>query len=36
MVRPLDSIGLLTYFRRLKLSKEAQELLAEIRNSPLS
>ncbi len=33
MARPLDGIGLLTYFRRLKLSKEAQGLLAEIRNS---
>src|SRR6266567_3987536 len=36
MARPLDGIGLLTYFRRLKLSKEAQGLLAEIRNSPPS
>jgi putative transposase len=36
MARPLDGIGLLTYFRRLKLSKEAQELLADIRNAPPS
>src|SRR6266566_3432015 len=36
MARPLDGIGLLTYFRRLKLSKEAQKLVTEIRNSPPS
>jgi putative transposase len=33
MTRPLDGTALLTYFRRLHLSKEAQELVAEIRNS---
>ena len=31
MTKPLDGIALLTYFRRLKLSKEAQELLTNIR-----
>ena len=36
MTRPLDGIALLTYFRRLKLSKEAQELLTHIRQSPPS
>jgi len=36
MARPLDGIGLLTYCRRLKLSKEAQKLVAEIRDSPPS
>ncbi len=36
MARPLDGIALLTYFRRLKLSKEAQELLTHIRQSPPS
>ena len=36
MTRPLDGIALLTYFRRLQLSKEAQELLTRIRTSPPS
>lgn len=36
MARPLDGIGLLTYCRRLKLSKEVQKLVAEIRDSPPS
>ena len=36
MIRPLDGTALLTYFRRLHLSKEAQNLLAEVRNSPPS
>src|SRR6266536_1494063 len=36
MARPLDGIGLLTYCRRLKLSKETQELLKGIRDSPPS
>ncbi len=36
MARPLDGIRLLTYFRRLKLSKETQELLKGIRDSPPS
>jgi len=36
MTRPLDDIALLTYFRRLKLSKESQELLTRIRTSPPS
>ncbi len=36
MTRPLDGIALLTYFRRLKLSKEAQELLTRVRTSPPS
>jgi putative transposase len=36
MIRPLDGTALLTYFRRLKLPKEAQELLTAIRNSPPS
>ena len=36
MRRPLDGTALLTYFRRLKLPKETQELLTEIRNSPPS
>ena len=36
MARPLDGIGLLTYCRRLKLSKEAQQLVKEIRDSPPS
>jgi len=36
MARPLDGTALLTYFRRLKLSKEAQKLLVEVRTSPPS
>jgi putative transposase len=36
MTRPLDGIALLAYFRRLHLSKEAQELLTRIRTSPPS
>src|SRR5260370_37679476 len=36
MTRPLDGTALFTYFRRLKLSKEAQKLVAEIRDSPPS
>jgi len=36
MTRPLDGTALLTYFRRLKLSKEAQKLVTEIRDSPPS
>src|SRR6266571_1575882 len=36
MTRPLDGIALLTYFRRLKFSKEAQGLLTDIRTSPPS
>src|SRR5205807_6516005 len=36
MTRPLDNTALLAYFRRLKLSKEAQELLTHIRTSPPS
>lgn len=36
MARPLDGIGLLTYCRRLKLSKETQALLKSIRDSPPS
>jgi len=36
MARSLDGTALLTYFRRLKLSKEAQKLLTEIRTSPPS
>jgi putative transposase len=36
MARPLDGIALLTYFRRLKLSKETKELLTDIRTSPPS
>ena len=36
MTRPLDGIALLTYFRRLKLSKEAQELLTRVRTAPPS
>jgi putative transposase len=36
MARPLDGTALLAYFRRLKLSKETQELLTTIRNSPPS
>jgi len=36
MTRPLDGIALLTYFRRLKLSRVAQELLTHIRTSPPS
>jgi putative transposase len=36
MARPLDGIALLAYTRRLKLSKEAYELLTHIRSSPPS
>src|SRR5713226_309274 len=36
MTRPLDGIALLAYTRRLKLSKEAYELLTSIRSSPPS
>src|SRR5260370_12120046 len=36
MSRPLDGIALLAYSRRLKLSKEAYELLTRIRSSPPS
>jgi putative transposase len=36
MARPLDGTALLTYFRRLKLSKETQKLVTEIRDSPPS
>ncbi len=36
MTRPLDGISLQTYFRRLKLQKEAQDLLICIRSSPPS
>src|SRR5437763_10589191 len=36
MTRPLDGIALLAYVRRLKLSKETQELLICIRSSPPS
>jgi putative transposase len=36
MTRPLDGIALQTYFRRLKLEKDAQELLIHIRSSPPS
>jgi hypothetical protein len=34
MTRLLDGIALLTYFRRLKFSKETQDLLIDIRESP--
>ncbi len=33
MAKPLDGIALLTYFRRLHLSKKTQDLLTEIRES---
>ncbi len=36
MIRPLDGISLQTYFRRLKLQNEAQDLLICIRSSPPS
>jgi putative transposase len=36
MTRALDGTALLTYFRRLKFSKEAQKLVTEIRDSPPS
>ena len=36
MTKPLDGISLQTYFRRLELGKEAQELLIHIRSSPPS
>src|SRR6266699_2424497 len=36
MTRPLDGIALQTYFRRLKLEKDAQDLLIRIRSSPPS
>lgn len=36
MARPLDGIRLLAYCRRLKLSKETQTLLKDIRDSPPS
>jgi putative transposase len=36
MAKPLDGIVLLTYFRRLGFSREAQELLTHIRTSPPS
>jgi putative transposase len=36
MIRPLDGLALQTYFRRLKLQKEAQDLLIDIRSSPPS
>jgi putative transposase len=36
MTRPLDGIALQTYFRRLKLEKDAQDLLIHIRSSPPS
>ncbi len=36
MIRPLDGLALQTYFRRLKLQKEAQDLLITIRSSPPS
>ncbi len=36
MTRPLDGVALLTYFRRLNLSKVTQELLTHIRTSPPS
>ena len=36
MAKPLDGIGLLTYCRRLKLSKETQAQLKVIRDSPPS
>src|SRR6266700_5840439 len=36
MARHLEGIRLLTYCRRLKLSKEAQQLVKEIRDSPPS
>ncbi len=36
MARPLDGIALQTYFRRLKLEKDAQDLLIRIRSSPPS
>ncbi len=34
MTRPLDGISLQTYFRRLGLQPEAQELLRQVRSSP--
>src|SRR6266567_8515956 len=34
MTRPLDGISLQTYFRRLGLRPEAQELLQQVRSSP--
>jgi len=36
MTRPLDGISLHTYFRRLGLQPEAQELLIRVRSSPPS
>ena len=36
MTKPLDGISLQTYFRRLKLQKDAQDLLIDIRSSPPS
>ena len=36
MTRPLDGTALFTYFRRLKISKDAQKLVTEIRDSPPS
>ena len=36
MTRPLDGIALQTYFRRLNLQKDAQDLLIDIRSSPPS
>ena len=36
MAKPLDGIALLAYFRQLKLSKKAQDLLIDIRESPPS
>jgi len=36
MTRPLDGISLQTYFRRLGLQPEAQELLMRVRSSPPS
>src|SRR5712692_3856293 len=36
MAKPLDGIALLAYFRQLKLSKKAQDLLIDIRASPPS
>jgi putative transposase len=34
VARPLDGTVLLTYFRRLKLARETQQLLAAIREAP--
>jgi len=36
MITPLDGLALQTYFRRLKLHKDAQDPFIDIRSSPPS